>query len=128
MLIGELAKRTGTTTRTLRFYGEQGLLDAGRTAAGYRVYEPAAERRVRNIRELLAAGFTVENVRAFLPVLDRDLPAVFSYTSQCASKFAIAEERIGELRERIATLTRLHDRLVDMVPWLGEPVQDKALT
>ncbi|UKY48061.1 MerR family DNA-binding transcriptional regulator [Streptomyces inhibens] len=39
MPIGELAAEAGTTTRTLRYYEEQGQLESGRTAAGYRVYE-----------------------------------------------------------------------------------------
>jgi MerR family transcriptional regulator, copper efflux regulator len=34
MLIGDLAARTGTTTRALRYYEEQGLLESERTAAG----------------------------------------------------------------------------------------------
>ncbi|MGP4083873.1 MerR family transcriptional regulator, partial [Streptomyces sp. KR55] len=78
MLIGELAAQTGTTTRALRYYEEQGLLESGRT--GYRVYRPGAVTRVRNIRELLASGFTVEDVKSFVRYLDADLPEVFEYS------------------------------------------------
>ena len=43
MRIGELAVASGTTTKTLRFYEEAGLLPAPeRTANGYRDYTPAA--------------------------------------------------------------------------------------
>ena len=41
MRIGELAQRTGVTTRALRFYEDQGLLTARRSANGYRVYTRA---------------------------------------------------------------------------------------
>ncbi|MEU1789023.1 MerR family transcriptional regulator, partial [Streptomyces sparsogenes] len=80
MLIGELAERTGTTTRALRYYEAQGLLESGRTSAGYRVYGPGAVTRVRNIRDLLASGFTVEDVKSFVAYLDDDLPEVFTYS------------------------------------------------
>ncbi|MFE1886777.1 MerR family transcriptional regulator, partial [Streptomyces diastatochromogenes] len=80
MLIGELAARTGTTTRALRYYEEQGLLESARTSAGYRVYGPAAETRVHNVRDLLASGFTVEDVKSFVRYLDTDLPEVFAYS------------------------------------------------
>ncbi|MFJ1805765.1 MerR family transcriptional regulator, partial [Streptomyces sp. NPDC088157] len=80
MLIGELAAEAGTTTRALRYYEEQGLLESDRTTAGYRLYEPGAVRRVRNIRELLSCGFTVEDVKSLLAYLDADLPEVFSYS------------------------------------------------
>ncbi|MFF1469478.1 MerR family transcriptional regulator, partial [Streptomyces mirabilis] len=80
MLIGELAAQAGTTTRALRYYEEQGLLESDRTSAGYRLYEPGAVRRVRNIRELLSCGLTVEDVKSLLAYLDADLPEVLSYS------------------------------------------------
>ncbi|WP_185079019.1 MerR family transcriptional regulator [Nonomuraea jabiensis] len=121
MLIGELAAEAGTTTRALRYYEEQGLLEPGRTTAGYRVYEPSAALRVRNIRELLACGFTVDDVKSFLDHLDRELPQVFCRTPSCAAGNAVAAQRVAELEERIATLTRLRDSLVDRMPWLAAP-------
>ncbi|MEW9528714.1 MerR family transcriptional regulator [Microbispora sp. NPDC049125] len=129
MLIGELAAEAGTTTRTLRYYEEQGLLEPGRTSTGYRVYEPGATLRVRNIRELLACGFTVENVKSFLKHLDAELPAVFGDTPPCAASNAVAAQRVAELEERIATLTRLRDSLVQRMPWLaasGDTGEERA--
>ncbi|WP_431912110.1 MerR family transcriptional regulator [Nonomuraea jabiensis] len=121
MLIGELAAEAGTTTRALRYYEEQGLLESGRTAAGYRVYEPGAALRVRNIRELLACGFTVEDVKSFLDHLDAELPQVFCHAPPCAASNTVAARRVAELEERIATLTRLRDSLVHRMPWLAAP-------
>ena len=56
MRIGELAERTGVSTRLLRYYGEQGLLAASRDGNGYRCYDEDAVVRVRQIRRLLARG------------------------------------------------------------------------
>jgi DNA-binding transcriptional MerR regulator len=120
MLIGELAERTRTTTRALRYYEEQRLLTSARTTTGYRVYPPEAVARVRNIRELLASGFTVDNVRAFLPHLDDDVPEVFTYAPVCDEAYEVGAQRVADLNERIGTLTGLRDRLVSRMPWLAE--------
>lgn len=54
MRIGELAVASGTTTKTLRFYEEAGLLPAPeRTANGYRDYTPAALARLDFVLSLI---------------------------------------------------------------------------
>ncbi|MFD1936418.1 MULTISPECIES: MerR family transcriptional regulator [Nonomuraea] len=112
MRIGEAAAAAGTTTRALRYYEEQGLLSAARTARGHRDYDQRAVRRVRNIRELLAVGFTVEDVRAFADLLDRDLPDRFAVIDdRCVVAMRVALDRLQLLDERIARLTDLRARL-----------------
>jgi DNA-binding transcriptional MerR regulator/methylmalonyl-CoA mutase cobalamin-binding subunit len=57
--IGELARRTGIATELLRAWERRyGLLTPERTAAGYRLYSDDDVRRVRHMRELLAAGLS----------------------------------------------------------------------
>nr|WP_243274589.1 MerR family transcriptional regulator [Streptomyces albus] len=67
VLIGELARRTGTTTRLLRHYEKTGLLRSHRRANGYRSYDADAEETVRTIRALLAAGLPTRVIRQVLP-------------------------------------------------------------
>jgi DNA-binding transcriptional MerR regulator len=124
MRIGALAETAGTTTRTLRYYEQEGLLDSTRTSNGYRDYADDAVLRVRNIRELLATGFTISDVRAFLGYLDRDLPPVFADSGGCATAMRIADERLSLLRERLQTLTHLHDSLAARLdrPGFAHPV------
>jgi MerR family transcriptional regulator, copper efflux regulator len=117
MLIGELAMTTGTTTRALRYYEEQGLPESEWSAAGYQVYGPEAVTRVRNVRDLLASGFTVQNVKSFVRYLDSDLPEVFTYAETCAAPYDVGARRVGELQERIEALTRMRDTLVRRMPW-----------
>ena len=69
MRIGELAKRAGTTTRALRFYESQGLLEAQRTANGYREYDEDDLRLVAEIQSLQAVGLTLEDARPFVECL-----------------------------------------------------------
>ncbi len=129
MLIGELAAQAGTTTRALRYYEEQGLLESDRTRAGYRTYKPGAVARVHNIRDLLASGFTVEDVKSFVRYLDTDLPDVFKYSPVCADGYTVGAQRVAELEERIAALSRMRDTLVRRMPWLsarGDTADERA--
>lgn len=63
--IGELARATGASVRSIRHYDEQGLLSSQRAANGYRVFAPDAVTRVRQIGRLIAAGFNLAEIRAF---------------------------------------------------------------
>lgn len=105
--IGELAAASGTTARALRHYEQAGLISSQRAANGYRVYDERARVRVRNIRYLLAAGLTLDDVRAFLPCLDGDIAAV----PPSDAGLRVARERLAVLNERIAAQTEARDRL-----------------
>jgi DNA-binding transcriptional MerR regulator len=69
MQIGELAERAGTSPRTLRYYEAHGLVRAQRSPNGYRVYDEAELRVVREIRALLDVGFGLDDVRPFVACL-----------------------------------------------------------
>ncbi|MER7487824.1 MerR family transcriptional regulator [Streptomyces sp. NPDC126497] len=107
MRIGEPAGATGATTRALRHYGQAGLISSERAANGYRVYEERTVVRVRNIRYLLAAGLTLDDVRVFLPCLDGDVAAA----PPSAKGLRVARERLAVLDARIAAQTEARDRL-----------------
>ena len=62
MKIGELANATGVSVRSLRHYERAGLVVARRDDNGYRIFDSTAVERVRRIRGLLDAGFTVSEV------------------------------------------------------------------
>lgn len=72
--IGELAQRTGVTTRTLRYWEELGLLrPSGHRSGGERLYLPtdmARVTRIRDLQELL--GFSLAEVRMVLETEDVD--------------------------------------------------------
>jgi DNA-binding transcriptional MerR regulator len=73
MKIGELARRTGVSERSLRYYEQQDLLTSTRTAGGQREYAESAVDRVIRIQELFAAGLPSRKIALMLPFLrDRD--------------------------------------------------------
>lgn len=107
MRIGELARATGATPRALRHYEQAGLITSVRAANGYRHYDERAVVRVRNIRHLLAAGLTLDDVRAFQPCLDGDVATV----PPSEQGIRIAFDRLAVLDARIAVQTETRDRL-----------------
>ncbi len=70
MRIGELAARTRVSVRALRYYEEQRLLSAERSAAGQRLYPSGAVKRVELIQQLYAAGLSSNTIRMLLPCVD----------------------------------------------------------
>jgi DNA-binding transcriptional MerR regulator len=65
--VGELARRTGLTVRTLHHYDEIGLLRPTlHTASGHRLYTAADLARLQQVLSLRRLGFSLEEVRACL--------------------------------------------------------------
>jgi len=64
MTIGELARKSGLSVRTLRFYADAGVLpEAGRSKAGYRLFDNDAVPRARLIRTLRDLGVGLGDVK-----------------------------------------------------------------
>jgi DNA-binding transcriptional MerR regulator len=76
MHIGELARRTGLTVKTVRYYSDLGLVpEAERTMSNYRRYDATALVRLEFVRTLRELGLDLATIRQ---VLERntDLPSV----------------------------------------------------
>lgn len=65
--IGELARRTGTSRDTLRYYGRIRLLPASsRTESGYRLYTGVDLRRLQFIQRAKLLGLSLEEIKELL--------------------------------------------------------------
>jgi DNA-binding transcriptional MerR regulator len=100
--IGELARRTGVSERSLRYYEQQGLLAADRTPGGQRDYPGQAVDRVIRIQELFAAGLHSKKIARLLPCMrDSDggpsLIATPALVSELVGERARIEQMMGEL-------------------------------
>jgi DNA-binding transcriptional MerR regulator len=97
--VGELARRTGLSVRTLHWYDEIGLLTPSwHTEAGHRLYTAADVARLQQIKSLRQLGLALDEVRACLE--DADF-----------SPLALIEAQLSRLREQIEMQRRLGDRL-----------------
>lgn len=106
MRIGELSRRTGISTRMLRYYEEQGLLTSERSTNGYRSYAEGDVERAATIGSLIQSGLTTRLVGI---VLSQDSPET-SWTPACDRIFAdILTEELQALEDKLACLTRSRD-------------------
>ncbi|WP_449061574.1 MerR family transcriptional regulator [Planomonospora algeriensis] len=100
MRIGELARRAGVSTRALRYYEQQGLITARRSANGYREYDEDALRLVAEIRALLTVGFTLADAEPFVACLR----AGNATGGSCPESVAVYRRKLAEIDEEIRTL------------------------
>ena len=67
MHIGRLAQQAGTTTRTVRYYEEMGLIQPeGRSPGGFRCYSEEQLFRLRMILSLKEMEFDLEHIKLIL--------------------------------------------------------------
>ncbi|MFI2229447.1 MerR family transcriptional regulator [Nocardia testacea] len=111
MRIGELARRTGTAPRLLRYYEEQGLIVAQRCANGYRSYDERFVDRVLQIRGLLDAGLPTRIIKQILPCLDK--PRSIYFPDATPEMLATLESERDRMTERIRCLERNRDAITE---------------
>ncbi|TYB65264.1 MerR family transcriptional regulator [Nonomuraea sp. PA05] len=111
--IGELAKATGVTIRTLYHYEEIGLVPASeRTTSGHRRYTEADLRRLYRVRALRGLGLTLEEIGRVLDRSSDDLGALRALLGAQLAELDLQAARIEQLRERIGGLMTMLDQAV----------------
>ncbi|MHB8764817.1 MAG: MerR family transcriptional regulator [Deferrisomatales bacterium] len=100
--IGELARRTGLTPRTIRYYEDLGLLGSvARVEGGRRVYTEEDLRRLKFVRRLKILGLTLDEMRELEEVYqthrrnDQVLPRLLELLD---SHLANLDSRIEQLK------------------------------
>ncbi|MBI4861036.1 MAG: MerR family transcriptional regulator [Candidatus Riflebacteria bacterium] len=108
MKIGGLAKLTGKTARTIRYYEELELLSpVGHTAGGFRLYGPGMVQRIELIDRFRAAGMPLEEIARI----------VRCYTTSRTGHEAMGKllpllrAALGEVETRMAVLRRFRDEI-----------------
>ncbi len=119
MRIGELGRRTGVNAHQLRYYEAQGLLEADRGANGYREYDENAVLRVKQIRHLLGAGLSSEDIAYLLPCALGEAPELLG----CPELLAAMRSRLQRLDDQMDRLAQSRDalaRYIDAAARMGD--------
>ncbi|MEU5877065.1 MerR family transcriptional regulator [Spirillospora sp. NPDC047279] len=124
MRIGELARRTGVSERSLRYYEKQGLLAADRTLGGHRDFPERAVDRVILIQELFAAGLHSAKIAELLPCMrDADGGPNEVATPRLVTELTEERDRINRM---IADLIRSRGVLDEVIETAsGRPAPDE---
>jgi MerR family copper efflux transcriptional regulator len=108
LTIGKVARQAGVGVETVRFYERKELIpEPIRGASGYRQYPEATVSRIRFIRRAKSLGFSLREIRELLSL--RADPARGS-----AEVKAHAQAKIADIEQKIRTLRRMQQTLVDL--------------
>lgn len=103
MLIGELAKKTGLSKDTIRFYEKMGLITAQERQAGSRIYKEFGEETVDRLKQIhrgKVLGFTLNEIGQSLSGwVDGTLPQ--------SEMIEVIEQKLIEIAEKIQQLSEI---------------------
>lgn len=103
--IGDIARRSGFSAPTLRYYEAEGLISSERTSGGHRIYPRAVLRRLAFIRAAATIGLSLQQIREELDTLPG------GRTPTKADWTRLSRHWRHHLEDRIAALERLRDGL-----------------
>jgi MerR family transcriptional regulator, thiopeptide resistance regulator len=109
--ISEVVRRTGLSSRALRFYEARGLVHPLRTHSGRRLYGPAELERINQVVALKRAGLTLAQIQRLTAGRPLDLGRLIE------AQLAALDERAAEIAEARQLLRAAKSR-IDR----GEPV------
>ncbi len=109
MKIGQLAERTGVSTKAIRYYEDIGVLpEPERAPNGYRDYTADAANRIAFIQDAQSAGLSLIEIQAILELRD-------SGDSTCGHVIGSLERRLSQVDRQMAELERTRRRLGDII-------------
>ncbi|SEF62653.1 DNA-binding transcriptional regulator, MerR family [Alcanivorax sp. DSM 26293] len=118
MRVSDLARKTGTTTETVRHYTDIGLLQPVRDPNnGYRRYGNTDLRLLRFALKARSLGFTLADIQALAEASRHG-------ETPCGQVRTLIETRLQQVEDRIAELQSLSQRMrTAMAEWQTVPDQ-----
>lgn len=103
------------STSSIRFYEKHGLVpQAKRLENGYRDYPDAMVGRIRTIAMSKSLGFSLSEIRRFLP----DDPAD---QIERAEVIANLEQKLADVDQKMRDLREVRKKLVEMLEYMAQP-------
>lgn len=108
LTIGKLASLINVSNDTLRYYEDEGLIQpAGKSRAGYRLYDKDSARRVRFIKHAQNCGFTLAEIRELLVLRGRDKARCGDVRTRAVEKKLQIEGKIRAMKMMSKALDQL---------------------
>src|SRR5579885_2777712 len=105
--IGQVARETGLSIDTIRFYEKQGLLKRSqRTEGGFRLFGLSDIETLKFVRKAQELGFTLNEIRELLILRSDHVPACSHVKELLDQKLTAVEQKIAELQSLERTLKR----------------------
>jgi DNA-binding transcriptional MerR regulator len=109
MKIGELARCTGVSIRSLRYYDEQGLIHPLRQENGYREYSNMDVEHVRTIQFYLSLGLSTEQIASFLQCV------LMNKEAFCSQILPIYKQKLSEIEQQMNQLAFIKSNLEERI-------------
>ncbi len=113
MLVGELARRTGCSKDTIRFYEKKGLIRIGpseRRKNNYKEYSREVLERLLVIKEITQYGFTLRETADVLELIDHNRASCARGRDRMVAKIEAIDQKIAELQRTRALLSEASRR------------------
>lgn len=109
LTIGQVARKTGLTVETVRFYEKKGLiLTPERSESGYRQYSPDTLKRLNFILRAKEVGFTLNDIAELLDL--RRKPG-----TTCTDIKLRALGKMEDIEHKMKDLEKIHESLSQLV-------------
>ena len=111
MTVGELAKKMGTTVRTLQYYDQEGVLSpSAESIGGRRLYTYKDMIRLHQILSLKSLGFSLSDIKDRL--ISLNTPA--EVADILAQQASVVKEKIEVLSESLNAIEALKEEVLQM--------------
>jgi len=111
MLVGELAKKAGVTTRTLRHYDREGLLSPSQESdSGYRLYTDKDLAKLMQILMMKQIGFSLSEIKKKMSAMDTTAEVINIITEHTVN----IRKKIEHLTESLNALETLKEEIMQV--------------
>ncbi|MFB2801444.1 MerR family DNA-binding protein [Shewanella seohaensis] len=107
MKIGEVAKHTGLSVKSIRYYHDIGLVCGERNEAGYRVYRHRDIESLKFVHQCRDLGFSLDDCKLLLGLRNNDSRNAEEVKQLTRNHLAYVEEQIGKLQNLRSQLQQM---------------------
>lgn len=107
MKIGKLAEQMGIAPSTIRYYEQEGLIEAPERISGQRHYDESVLPKLKLIQLAQAAGFTIGEIRLLFQGYAAGKPLSEGWFEVATTKKREVDQKIRELKQMKAVLNEL---------------------